>query len=284
MANSVPRRAAFLLCVVSVAGSQFLLTHAQAQGPSDDSRPKLPPMEANANPSFEVATIKPNDSGKPNMQGLTIIGHNFKTVNASLGDLIQVAYEVQAKQIVNGPQWMVKNRYDIVAVPEEAGVPNAEQVRIMIQKLLADRFKLKFHKDKRELAAYLLTVGKNGPNLIPNDRKGQLPNFHYRPVDTGLTLFATNATMADFAAFLQLLVLDRPVVNQTGIAGRFDFQCTFTPDDSQFNGHSPLTPQTDATAPSLYEALHEQLGLKLSAERTSVDVIAIDHIEQPSEN
>ena len=282
MANCVLRRAAFLLCVVSVAGSQFLLT--QAQGPSDDSRPKLPPMDANANPSFEVATVKPNDSGKPNMQRLTIIGRNFKSFNASLGDLIQVAYEVQAKQIVNGPQWMVKNRYDIVAVSAEAGVPNAEQVRIMIQKLLADRFKLKFHKDKRELAAYLLTVGKNGPNLTPNDRKGQLPNFHYRPVDTGLRLFATNATMADFTAFLQLLVLDRPVVNQTGIAGRFDFQCTFTPDDSQFNGHSPLSPQTDATAPSLYEALQQQLGLKLSAERTSVDVIAIDHIEQPSEN
>jgi uncharacterized protein (TIGR03435 family) len=282
MANCVLRRAAFLLCVVSVTGSQFLLT--QAQGPSDDSRPKLPPMDANANPGFEVATIKPNDSGKPDMQGLTIIGRNFKTVNASLGDLIQVAYEVQAKQIVNEPQWMVKNRYDIVAVPAEAGVPNAEQVRIMIQKLLADRFKLKFHKDKRELAAYLLTVGKNGPNLTPADRNGQLPNFHYRPVDTGLTLFATNATMADFTAFLQLLVLDRPVVNQSGIAGRFDFQCTFTPDDSQFNGHSPLSPQTDATAPSLYEALQQQLGLKLSAERTSVDVIAIDHIEPPSEN
>jgi uncharacterized protein (TIGR03435 family) len=180
MANCVLRRAAFLLCVVSVAGSQFLLT--QAQGPSDDSRPKLPPMDANANPSFEVATIKPNDSGKPNMQGLTIIGRNFKTVNASLGDLIQVAYEVQAKQIVNGPQWMVKNRYDIVAVPAEAGVPNAEQVRIMIQKLLADRFKLKFHKDKRELTAYLLTVGKNGPNLTPTERKGQLPNSTTGPL------------------------------------------------------------------------------------------------------
>jgi uncharacterized protein (TIGR03435 family) len=163
-------------------------------------------MDANANPSFEVATIKPNASGKPNLQGMTtIIGRNFKTVNPSLGDLIQVAYEVQAKQIVNGPQWVAKNRYDIVAVPTELGVPNADQVRIMIQKLLADRFKLKFHKDKRELAAYLLAVGKSGPNLTPNDGKGQLPNFHYRPVDTGLTLFATNATMTDFTGFCNCL-------------------------------------------------------------------------------
>jgi uncharacterized protein (TIGR03435 family) len=277
--------------MVGIASLAIPFNPAQAQVPSGDSGsagPKLPPMDANADASFEVATIKPNDSGKPNMQGLTIIGRNFKAVNVSLSDLIQVAYEVQAKQIVNGPGWMVKSRYDIVAVPEEEGVPNAKQVRIMMQKLLADRFKLKFHRDKRELAAYLLTVGKNGQKLTPSERKGQLPNFHYRPDDTGLKLFATNATMADFTGFLQLLVLDRPVVNQTGIIGRFDFQCTFTPDDSQFNGNSPLSPQTDRTntssAPSLYDALQQQLGLRLSAERTLVAVIAVDHVEKPSEN
>ena len=69
-------------------------------------RPKIPPMAANANPNFEVATIKPNDSGAATMQGLNVNGRNFRTVNSSLGDLIQFAYEVQAKQIVNGPDWM----------------------------------------------------------------------------------------------------------------------------------------------------------------------------------
>ena len=252
--------------------------------------PKLPPMDANANPSFEVATIKPNDSGKPSMQGLTVNGRNFKTVNSSLGDLIQFAYAVQTKQIVNAPEWMDKDRYDIAAVPEEAGVPNVEQVRIMIRKLLADRFKLTFHHDKRELSAYLLTVGKNGQKLTPTQRPGPLPGLGFRPGTGGLTLMVMNATMSDFTGFLQLLVLDRPVVDQTGLTGKFDFQCTFTPDDSQFNGHAPLPPQTDTantnapSAPSLYEAFQQQLGLKLSAEKAPVDVIVIDHVEKPSGN
>jgi uncharacterized protein (TIGR03435 family) len=153
----------------------------------------------------------------------------------------------------------------------------------MMRKLLADRFKLQFHHDERELPAYLLTAGKNGAKLTPTEQKGQLPNFHYEPTEAGVTLFAANATMTDFSGYLQLVVLDRPVVNRTGIAGRFDFQCTFTPDDSQFNGHSPL-PAGTSSAPGLYEALQQQLGLRLSAERTSIDVIAIDHIEPPSEN
>ena len=250
-------------------------------------------MDANANPSFEVATIKPNDSGAPRMQGLNVNGRNFRTRNSSLGDLIQFAYEVQTKQIVNPPEWMDKDRYDIAAVPEEQGVPNAEQVRIMIRKLLADRFKLTFHQDKKELLAYLLTVAKNGQKLTPTQRPGPLPGLGFRPGTGGLTLMAMNATMSDFTGFLQILVLDRPVVDQTGLTGKFDFQCTFTPDDSLFNGHPPMPPQqqTDSNnanpappAPSLYDAFQQQLGLRLSAEKTPVDVIVIDHVEKPSEN
>jgi uncharacterized protein (TIGR03435 family) len=253
-------------------------------------RPKLPPMAENVDPNFEVATIKPNDSGAPRMQGLTINGRNFKTVNSSLGDLITFSFGVQVKQIVNGPDWMDKNRYDIGAVPEQEGVPNPEQVRIMIRKLLADRFKLTFHHDKRELSAYLLTVSKNGSKLTPTERQGPLPGFGFGPGTGGLTLRAMNASIPDFAGFLQVLVMDRPVVDQTGLTGKYDFQCTFTPDDSQFNGHPPMPPQqqTDATntsaAPSLYDAFQQQLGLKLSAEKAPVDVIVIDHVEKPSEN
>lgn len=275
-------RVALLVCVVGI--TWLLIPPNQVRAQIQD---QLAPMDPSASPSFEVATIKPNDSGKPSMQGLTIIGRRFKTVNASLYDLIQVAFEVQAKQIVNGPDWMSKKRYDIIAVTDRGGAPNTDQVRGMMRKLLADRFKLKFHHDERELPAYVLTAGKNGPKLLPTKQKGQLPNFHYEPMNTGVTMFAENATMTDLTGYLQLVVLDRPVVNRTRIAGRFDFQFTFMPDDSQFDGHSPL-PSQDSTnsnsAPSLYEALQEQLGLKLSAQRTAVDVIAIDHIEEPSEN
>ena len=103
-----------------------------------------------------------------------------------------------------------------------------------------------------------------------------------------------NATIPDFTGFLQTLVLDRPVVDRTSIQGRYDYQCTFAPDDSQFGGHPPQIPSqgnntgsTDtaaAAAPSLYDALSQELGLKLSAEKTAVKVMAIDHVEKPSAN
>ena len=99
---------------------------------------------------------------------------------------------------------------------------------------------------------------------------------------------AINATMGEFAgAFLQTLVLDRPVVDETGLTGRYDFSFTFTPDDTMFNGHPPAQPnKTDTTeaAPSLFEAFQQQLGLKLDAQKTNVPVIAIDHVDKPSAN
>jgi uncharacterized protein (TIGR03435 family) len=185
-------------------------------------KPPPKPMAADANPSFDVATIKPNDSGAPGMQGLTVNGRNFAAKNASLGDLIGFAFEVQSKQIVNGPDWLTKDRYDIAAVPDQEGAPNVQQLRTMMQKLLASRFNLKFHEEKRDLSAYVLTVGKNGQKLTPTQLQGTLPGMGIRPGPNGLTLVMANAKMSDFTAFLQMLVLDRPVVDRTGIDGRFD--------------------------------------------------------------
>lgn len=256
----------------------------------------LKPMAADADPAFEVATIKPNNSGANQMQGLVMRGRQFLTRASSLEDLIAFAYNLQAKQVVGGPDWMAKDRYDIEALPDAPGVPNAEQVRVMIRKLLADRFELKFHKEQREMSAYVLEVGKGGQKLTPNESKGPLPGLGFSPGPTGLTLRVMNATMGDFTGFLQVLVLDRPVVDRTALTGRYDFKCTFTPDDSQFNGRPPhvpppantesaATPAADvAAAPSLYEAIQEQLGLKLTSEKTNVDVVAIDAVEKPSAN
>lgn len=253
--------------------------------PAPPPPPKL--MAADADPSFDVVTIKPNDSGASSIQGLYLRGRNFSIRNGSLGDLVAFAYNVQMKQVVNGPAWMDKDRFDIDGVPDKEGTPNDKQLRSMMRKLLADRFKMTFHQEKRELSAYVLTVGKGGQKLTATQLNGPLPGFGMRPVAGGLTLNVINATMPDFTSFMQMLVLDRPVVDRTGITGRFDFQCKFTPDDSQFNGHPPPLPkQADGaeTAPNLFEALLEQDGLKLNAEKTPVDVIAIDHVEQPSAN
>jgi uncharacterized protein (TIGR03435 family) len=249
-------------------------------------QPPPKPMPEDANPSFEVATIKPNDSGASGIQGLTMNGRNFATRNASLADLIGFAYEVQAKQIVGAPDWLSKDRYDIAAVPDQEGAPNVQQLRTMVQKLLASRFNLKFHQEKRELSAYVLTIGRNGQKLTPTQLKGSLPGMGMRPGPNGLTMVMANAKMTDFTSFLQMIVLDRPVVDRTGITGRFDYNVSFTPDDSQFNGHPPKIPQTDTadSSPNLFTAIQEQLGLKLEAEKTAVDVIAIDHVDKPSPN
>ncbi len=264
--------------------------------------PPIPPMAADANPSFEVATIKPNNSGATGIQALIMRGRTFMTRASSLEDLISFAYSIQAKQIVNGPGWMETERYDIEAIPDAQGVPNTEQIRIMIRKLLTDRFELTFHHEQRNLSAYVLTVGKNGEKLAPTELKGQLPGLGMRPAVGGITLMVRNAAIPDFTGFLQVLVLDRPVVDRTGLTGRYDFQCTFAPDESEFGGHPPHFPAPAganspsgansstgsnaeaASAPGLFDAIQQQLGLKLSAEKTDVDVIAIDHVDHPSPN
>src|ERR1700679_855532 len=101
--------------------------------------PPRKPMPADADPSFEVATIKPNDSGVKTMDTLTFRGRHFITINSSMADLVMFAYSVQMKQIVGAPDWIEKDRYDIDASPDQEGTPSADQVRIMIRKLLASR-------------------------------------------------------------------------------------------------------------------------------------------------
>jgi uncharacterized protein (TIGR03435 family) len=246
------------------------------------------PMPADADPSFDVATIKPNDSGATSMQGLGFGGRNFITRNSSLIDLISFAYQVQKKQIIGAPEWADRDRYDISAVPDIAGQPNVTQMRTMLKKLIADRFALKYHEEKREMSAFVLTVAKGGPKFKETASNANGPGYGLRPQPGGILIPVINTTMGEFAgAFLQSFVLDRPVVDQTGLTGKYDFSFTFTPDDTMFNGHPPPLPaKTDTTesAPSLFEAFQQQLGLKLEAQKTSVPVIAIDHVDKPTAN
>jgi uncharacterized protein (TIGR03435 family) len=267
------------------------LTFSRATKETAWDIPSPPPprklMPADAEPGVEVATIKPNNTDGSTMQVLTFRGRNLITVNSSLADLMMFAYSVQMKQIIGAPDWIEKDRYDINATPDVEGTPTADQVRIMIRKLLADRFQLKFHHDKREMSAFVLTVGKDGSKLKPSQPNGNLHGIGVQPARTGAMMFANNAPIPAFTSFLQSLVLDRPVVDQTGLTGRYDLTVTFTPDDSLFNGHSlgfPKPADDVEPAPGLFDAIQQQLGLKLTAEKTQVDVLAIDHVEKPSAN
>ena len=247
--------------------------------------PRIPPMAADANPSFEVATIKPTAPGEQR-HAFVVQGRSFKTINFSVAGLISICYGVQDKQIVNAPDWMSSERFDIDAEPDVPGLPNKQQLMTMVQKLLADRFQLKFHKEKREMSAYVLTVAKSGNKMTKTDAgPNDLPGFGFGPVGT-LRVFRAN--MDDFTEFLQSQVLDRPVVNQTGLDGRWNFVLKWTPDESQFVGRGltvPPPPADSADAPPpLFTAIPEQLGLKLDAEKTAVDVMVIDHVDHPSPN
>ena len=155
----------------------------------------------------------------------------------------------------------------------------------MVQKLLADRFKLTFHRDKKELSVFAIVVGKNGPKLTKSagDPNG-LPGLFFRGLGD---LPARNATMADFAGVMQTAVLDRPVVDQTGLSGRFDFELKWTPDETQFAGLGVRVPAPSddlAAPPDLFTAIQEQLGLKLQSTKAPVEVLVIDRVEKPSEN
>jgi uncharacterized protein (TIGR03435 family) len=253
--------------------------------PAPPPPPKVLP--ADADPSFAVATIKPNPSGAPSMQGLNTNGHDFRVRNGSLGDLVSFAYNVQMKQIIGGPSWMDVDRYDIDAKQDQDGLGTDKQLRSMVRKLIEDRFQIKIHHEKRDFAAFVLTVGKGGQKLTASQSKGPLPGMGFIPRAGGIVMRINNGTLDDMTDFLQSAVLDRPVVNHTGIAGRYDISMKFTPDDSQFKGHPPKIPadtDTVEAAPSLFEAIEQQLGLKLSSEKTAVDAIVIDHVEKPSAN
>jgi uncharacterized protein (TIGR03435 family) len=261
------------------------LKHANSETAWTIPEPPAPmkSMAADASLTFEVATIKPSKPGTPG-KAITMRGpRQFATINTSLADLITFAYGIQVRQITGGPSWMESDLFDITAQPEAEGTPNRKQLESMLQKLLADRFKLAFHRDKKELSVYAIVVGKNGPKLTKSasDPNG-LPGLLFR----GLGLLpARNANISDLAGVLQSVVLERPVIDQTGLSGRFDFELKWTPDESQFGGQGARARRDDPDAPpDLFTAMQEQLGLQLKSTKAPIDVLAIDRIEKPSEN
>lgn len=230
---------------------------------------------SNTPPAFEAVTIKPSD---PSVSGGTyfrVQGHHILAVNVSLFDMLSLAYELHPKQIVNGPKWLDTSRYDIDGVPTLEGRPTREQQRQLFQTLLTDRFHLAFHYEQKELAVYALVVDKSGLKLTPTSHPSQDgTNFSYT---NQIVLTVKNATMTTVADGMQASFLDRPVVDQTGLTGRYDFTLKWTPDAS------PAKDTPDAP-PDLYTALKEQLGLKLVSAKAATKVLVIERVESPSAN
>jgi uncharacterized protein (TIGR03435 family) len=246
------------------------------------------PMAPDADPTLEVATIKPSQPGRPGKL-FTFQGSQFKTFNTNMNDLIALAYGLHAKQIINAPAWFGTDLFDIDGKPDVPGRPNLKQMGILLQKLLADRCGLKFHHEQRELSVYAIRLAGGGPKMTvstagPNDGSG----FGLRGFGD---LVVRNMTMATFASWMQSGVMDKPVVDQTGLTDRYDFNLKWTPDDSQFGQfrgtNGPIAPpagDNPNAPPGLYTAVQEQLGLKIEATKAPDDVIVIDHVEHPSPN
>ena len=242
------------------------------------------PMPADAQPSFEVATIKPSKPDQPGKM-YRLEGRRFSTMNTTLLDLVTFAYGLQPKQVVNAPDWVATEKFDLSGTPDVEGAPDDAQMKGMVQRLLADRFALKFHQDPREMPAYELTVLKSGQKMEKSTAgPDSIPGLWFPKLGQ---LNAHDATMLDFTHLMQTAVLDRPIVDKTGLTGRWTFVLKWTPDESQFSDMGvKISPPKDAAdaPPPLLTAMQEQIGLKLNATRSDVPVYVVDHVTQPSAN
>jgi uncharacterized protein (TIGR03435 family) len=251
-------------------------------------------------PRFEVAAVKENVSGAENGRMITQPGGRFIATNARLKLLIADAF-IGAQpgamdRVIGGPDWVQTARYDITAKaprefrPTPPGPP--AEMLLMIRSLLEERFKLRVHRETRELPAYELTLARPG-TVAPGLRQSQVDcDALYAawtsgppPLQPGVRaecrfnggpggLVVGAMTMPQLAQFLQRL--GQPVIDKTGLTGRYDFDLAF----------APLAPPTAGTAsdpslPTIFVALEEQLGLKLTSKSLPLDVIVIDSLERP---
>ncbi len=259
--------------------------------------------QATGDPTFEVASVKPNNGDGPIMS-TTQPGGRVTMVNVPLRMLIRTAYQLQDEQIVDAPNWISAEHFDIVA--KAAGdVPpptpgNSGPLQLMMRSLLAERFKLAVHRETREFPAYALELarrdGRLGPQLRPSavdcaaiaaarGSGGGAPpaSAAARPPcgvrAAGGQMIAGGLPLSQLAVLLSSMV-QRVVIDRTGLTGSFDLDLNWTPDRTP-QAAGPL-PQSDPNAPSIFTALQEQLGLKLESVKNPVEVLVIDHVERPT--
>ena len=269
-------------------------THAFAQAPDS---PGLP--------AFEVATVRENTSGDPRSR-IEVVNGRFSAINMTLRELVSIVYPTEGgrfrhpSQLVGGPGWFNSTRFDIIALAEgfrgdtnkpgftatDAERERVEQVRLMMRRLLAERFKLRVSSEMRQMPIYELVLvnagGRLGPGMKRSTadcqlewKKQGMPDA--RGTACGSIQGARTGKATGHAAEIGPLVRDlydwsgRPVVDRTGLTGRFDFTLSWAPEGS-----------SDSGAPSIFTALQEQLGLRLQPARGAVDVLVIDSVERPA--
>jgi uncharacterized protein (TIGR03435 family) len=259
-------------------------------------------------PSFEVASIRPVENNGPFVinSGCGPNPGRCTPSNVTVKMLIQTAYNVKDFQVSGGPGWISSERFDIKAKVDDSlaeqlqKLPRAQrqaQMGLMLQSLLADRFKLKVTRETKELPVFTLVVAKGGPKLTEVPPPDTEPAPHppvYPPkaapgeffiwIRNGQAVIEGNATPITNLANTLSLQVKRQILDQTGLKGTYTFTLQFTPEVG-IGGESLPVPGADPSdATSLFTAIQEQLGLRLESTKGPVDTIVIDHIEEPSPN
>ena len=251
-------------------------------------------------PKFEVASVKPSksDDRRPLFD---VKPELFRAANVTVNRLIQVAYGIKGFQVAGGPGWSGSDFFDITAKPP--GPSKSDQLNLMLQSLLAERFQLVIKRGTREMPVYALVVARNGPkfkeadetapNLIDVGRQGAADGVRPRPpamrIRRGL-LVAQEAVMP-MLAFQLSNFLGRTVLDKTGLTGKYDLKLEWAPDENQVAMFQAMgvpegygAPPADPLGPSLFSALQEQLGLRLDSQQGPVEIFVIERIERPSPN
>jgi uncharacterized protein (TIGR03435 family) len=284
----------------------LLAASSFAQAPAQSPRPE-----------FEVASIKPYAASGPNevAVGVHVDGAQIQATGLSIRNLIAIAYRIKAA-LISGPDWITSERFDISAALPAGST--AAQLPEMFQSLLADRFQMKVHRDKKELPVYVLGAGKGplklkesppNPDADKDEPKGTANvsaggsakgvgiNFGHGVSFTFANnqFVATKMTMAMFAENLERFA-DRPIVDETGLTGQYDFTIDFTPEDyrvmlirSAVNSGGNVRPQAlrllDHASPSALGDALQQVGLKLDSRKAPLDVLVIDDaLKTPTAN
>ena len=259
-------------------------------------------------PAFQVASVKPSTSGVPFHIVRPQPGGRLTAQNAPLLMLIQNAYAVQAYQVVGGPAWIHTDGYDIEAKPESQA--DRQQVWLMLQTLLADRFKLALHRETRDLPVYTLTTARGGikaqpskPGACPSSDQSALPGssamtpcgmVRVTMASAGVQMEGSKIPMAEFIRVLAGL-MGRPVIDKSRLTGEFEVHVSFIPDENtvglpRAGGPGGLgdpgapPPPSDPNLPNIFAALQEQLGLRLASTKGPVEVLVMDHVERPAAN
>lgn len=253
---------ALSLCLAMVAGV------ASAQSPAS---------------AFEVATIKPVDPGPKAGRFLRMENdHRFIATNFTLKLLIAAAYDLNPRTIDGGPGWVDSDKFTVEALTPGTKRPDHDQQMLMLRTLLHDRFHLAFHRVPKVFSIYEITVAKGGIQFNPAGAPDREPMVTSVVYPDHLEMPARNASMDDLARVMQRAILDRPVVDKTGLTGRYDFDLDWAPDETQFGGAIP-TPQ-DSKSPPLLVAMREQLGLEMKATHGPIDTLVIDKADKPDNN